>query len=242
METLSLPLAAGLLGAAGVLFRFAARRRTLERLLGAADPIPEREPSRPRRWLEDLRRRRASPAPHEEAFHLAGLASTLAASLRGGRTLVQALEAAAADDGTPGWVRAAVGRVLSARSVGESLDAALGGLAADVPGPAELLVTALRVGARTGVGLPALLDQVAGSLRARATAYRDLHVQTTQARVSGTVLCLLPLGFLVLAALSSARDVLPVLASRAGAAALVTGLALQAAGVWSIRRIVRVEI
>jgi Flp pilus assembly protein TadB len=52
----------------------------------------------------------------------------------------------------------------------------------------------------------------------------------------------MPLGFFVLAALSSARDVLPVLATRAGATALVTGLVLQAAGMWAIRRIVRVEL
>ena len=243
MATLTVLFAACLVGAL-TLLALGRERRTRERVLRAAGAPPKERPAGDR-WPGVLggRLRRARPAPHEVATALGALAGTLAASLRAGRTLVQSLEAVAASDGSQSWVRAAVGRVLAARSVGAPLDVALSDLAPDGDrGPAELLVTALRVGARTGAGLPGLLDQVAGSLAARAGAYRDLHVQTTQARLSGTVLCLMPLGFFVLAALSSARDVLPVLATRAGATALVAGLALQAAGMWAIRRIVRVEL
>jgi tight adherence protein B len=183
-----------------------------------------------------LRRRRREP----QAAAWGDLARSLAAGLRAGRTLTQAFDEAASDpDHAPTAPR--IRTVLDLRAVGTPLDAALEELAHPASPEADMLITVIRVGRRGGTGLPRLLDEFASSMRDRAEVAREVRALTTQARLSGRVLCLLPLGFLGFVLATSARDVAPVLVTPAGAAAVVGGLFLQAAGSWWIRSLVRTE-
>ncbi|MEX2457539.1 MAG: type II secretion system F family protein [Actinomycetota bacterium] len=200
-----------------------------------ADRSPPRGgglPSRLRRWG-----REGDSSP--EAW--SRLARSLSGALRAGRTLTRGLEEAAADP-DHGSVASRLRAVLDLRAVGTPLDQALDELARPPSPEADLLLTVLRVGRRGGTGLPRLLDEYAASMRERADVAREVRSLTTQARLSGRVLCLLPLGFLGFVLATSGRDVLPAIITPAGIAALVGGLVLQVLGSLWIRALVRTEV
>lgn len=226
-------------GAACVLGVAALQVAERERIRSAAgvplaEASPPRVPRRRRPW-----RRPAEPDPGD----LARLARALASSLRAGRTLTGGFGDAVTEAGLSSPLAARVGRVLDLRSVGVPLDRALSELSAGARSrELTLLTTLLRVGRRAGTGLPALLEEFAASMRERADALRDIRSLTVQARMSGRILTLLPLGFFVFVAATSARDVLPVLRSPSGVAIVAGGLLLQGVGGAWVRRIVRVEV
>jgi tight adherence protein B len=240
-------LAAAWLWAVAFLTARAADQRALARLdavIGIEGPATERAgtvrwPSRVVGSLVRLRRRRRGAGASPEAW--SRLARSLSGALRAGRTLTRGLEEAAAD---PDHAALAprLGAVLDLRAVGTPLDRALEELVRPPSPEADLLLTVLRVGRRGGTGLPRLLDEFAASMRERADVEREVRSLTTQARLSGRVLCLLPLGFLAFVLVTSGRDVLPAILTPAGLAALVVGLVLQALGMLWIRALVRTEV
>jgi Flp pilus assembly protein TadB len=64
---------------------------------------------------------------------------------------------------------------------------------------------------------------------------------TAQARLSGAILGLLPIGFFLFLSATSRGDVAAAYRSSTGATAIVLGLAMQAAAFAWIRRLLRVE-
>lgn len=207
----------------------------LEELGGGA----ERPSSRVRRARVRLRSRRRGGLPPPDAW--SRLARSLSGALRAGRTLTRGLEEAAADPDHAA-VASRLRAVLDLRAVGTPLDRALEELARPPSAEADLMLTVLRVGRRGGTGLPRLLDESAASMRERADIAREVRSLTTQARLSGRVLCLLPIGFLGFVLITSGRDVLPAILTPAGMAALVGGLVLQVLGSLWIRALVRTEV
>jgi tight adherence protein B len=215
----------------------AVERLAAERVSGQTDParVDAAKVARSRRRFS---RRRSLAGPGE----IGRLAGDLASSLRTGHTLAQGFEEASADPVLGDDLGPRVSRVLGLRAVGVPLERAVGELAGHPASrEAVLLVTLLRVGRRAGAGLPALLEEFAASMRERADEARSVRSLTVQARMSGTILCLLPIGFFAFVALTSARDVFPVLLSPAGAAVVVGGLLMQGLGALWVHRIVRVE-
>ncbi len=223
-----------------------ARERLDDRLDGwrfATDDGPTREPARRVADRERPRsmfgRRRDGPATARA--RLGEAAAVMASALRAGASLPQALEVAADDVGPP--LALELEQVLARQRVGVSLHRALAEFA-DRQGTAESahLVTVLDVGRHVGPGLPALLDEVAAAIRERVGAEREVAALTAQARLSGKVLSLLPIGFFLFVLLTSRQEVLSVLGTPSGAAAAATGLALQVTGAWWVRRLVRIEV
>jgi tight adherence protein B len=98
----------------------------------------------------------------------------------------------------------------------------------------------LQLHRRTGGDLPAVLDQLAGTLRQRAEATRELRGYTAQARLSGAILGGLPIGFFLFLSLTSRNDIAAAYRTPVGAGAIVLGLVLETlAFVW-IKRLLRV--
>src|SRR5918992_3308735 len=91
-----------------------------------------------------------------------------------------------------------------------------------------------------GGELPSVLDQVVRTLRQRRAAERELRSLTAQARLSGVVLGLLPVGFFLFLALVARSDIEAALHTPAGAAAIAVGLTLDAAAFLWIRKLLRV--
>jgi tight adherence protein B len=170
---------------------------------------------------------------------VADLAGVLAAAMRAGMSVQQALGYAAREAEEP--LRIELERVVEDLEVGVELGQAIDAWTRRVgTEDARLLMTAVDLHRSIGGDLPAVLDQVSASVRDRLGAAREVLALTAQARLSGVVLGLLPIGFLAFLWITSRRDIEGVVRTRAGVAAVLSGLALDAVGFLWIRRLVDV--
>lgn len=130
----------------------------------------------------DRRRNRALAA------QLPLVADVLAAHVRAGRSLAQAIAAAAADLSEPAG--AALARAGAAVALGASAADALAELG-DTPDVAYLRA-AVAMQLLSGGDIALLLGRMAGSLRDRADARREADLATAQARATGRIVTALP--------------------------------------------------
>jgi len=102
------------------------------------------------------------------------------------------------------------------------------------------VVGVLQLHHRTGGDLPRVLDQLSQTLRDRRAATAEVRSLTAQARLSGAILGLLPVGFFLFLSVTSRDDIAAAYHSSAGATAIVAGLVLDAVAFVWIRRLLRV--
>jgi tight adherence protein B len=171
---------------------------------------------------------------------LADAVSAIASASRAGLSLPQALRVAA--EQTPPPVGTALNGVVDRTRLGASLDEALDGWSAATPIPDVRLATAvLRLHRRTGGALAPVLEGLAKTLRERRAAVREVRSLTAQARLSGAILGLLPIGFFLFLWITARRDMAAAIGTSLGRTAIVVGLALEAAAFLWIRRLLRVD-
>lgn len=217
----------GVIGAGGGWFVAGAAGALAGALAGASAPIA-------------FERRRAAHRMREVDAQLIDAVAAIGSAVRSGRSLGQSLAVAAVEVGAPlgDLLREAADRA----SLGVSIDEVLSDLGSAIGGADARLVTGvLRLHRRTGGTLAASLDDLTRTLRARRDAVRELRSLTAQARLSATILGLLPLGFFLFLSVVARRDVEAAYRSTAGASAIAVGLALQGAAFVWIRRLLRVE-
>jgi tight adherence protein B len=174
------------------------------------------------------------------AAQLPDALTALAAGLRAGRALPQALALVA------GAAPAPLGQelMLAVREagVGKPLEASLDGLLTRCPvEDVRLAVAGIVLGRQLGGDLADLLDRVTESIRERQRLEARMRVLTAQGRAQGLILALLPPA---LAAVVHAIDpdyLLPLIATGSGRAILAVTAALELVGLVLIRRIVAVE-
>jgi tight adherence protein B len=171
---------------------------------------------------------------------LAEAVSVMAAGLRAGLSLLQAIALAADDVGPP---LGATFRELGDRvSLGVPFPGSLDRWVGEVRFPeARLIAGVLRLQRKTGGDLPMVLDRLARTLRDRQAAAREVRSLTAQARLSGAILGLLPIGFFLFLSITSRRDIAAAYHSPTGATAILAGLLMQGAAFLWIRRLLRVE-
>lgn len=162
----------------------------------------------------------------------------LVAGVRAGLSIRRAIEEAGRDAEEP--LRTSLRDLLRRLDVGEPLEAAMAGLAAEV-GSAEvgLLVAALGIHQRTGGELPAMLEEVAAIIGQRVDARRQVRALTAQGRASGAVLAVLPVAFVTLLSGTSGGGLGAFYRTPLGSTLLLAGLLCEAMGFLWIRRIVR---
>ena len=85
-----------------------------------------------------------------------------------------------------------------------------------------------------------VLDHVCRALRERETTRREVSSLTAQARLSGTILGLLPIGFFAFLSIVSRHDMAAAYSSPIGLAAIVLGLVLDGLAFLWIRKLVAV--
>jgi tight adherence protein B len=171
---------------------------------------------------------------------LADAVSAIASASRAGLSLPQALRVAA--EQTPPPVGTALSGVVDRTRLGASLDEALDGWSAATPIPDIRLATAvLRLHRRTGGALAPVLEGLAKTLRERRAAVREVRSLTAQARLSGAILGLLPIGFFLFLWITARRDMAAAIGTSLGRTAIVVGLALETAAFLWIRRLLRVD-
>ena len=87
-----------------------------------------------------------------------------------------------------------------------------------------------------GATCPTTLDQVASTLRERHAAAREVRALTAQARLSGTILGVLPVGFFAFLWITSRNEIEGAFRSPAGVGAIGLGLVLEGLAFLWIRR------
>ena len=187
-----------------------------------------------------VRRRRERRRERQMQEHLAEAVALVATAMRSGRSLLQAVELSAEElDPSLG---STLRRLVDRTELGDPMDEAIDAWAAEVGGPdARLVAGVLKLHRRTGGSLSATLDDLAGTLRSRRSAAREIESLTAQARLSATILGLLPIGFFLFLSVVARDDLEAAYQTPAGVAAIGLGFALQGAAYLWIRGLLRVE-
>lgn len=187
-----------------------------------------------------IRRRRAARLAVAFDQQLTDAVRSLAAGMRAGLSIPQAVAYAAREGEPP--LSHALQRVVDEVGLGGGLEQALHGWASEVgTDDARLVVGVLGLHRRTGGDLPRVLDQVAVTLRDRTSAAHEVRALTAQARLSGAILGFLPVGFFGFLWLTSRAEIEGAFRSPVGIAALIIGLVLEAAAFLWIRKLLEVE-
>jgi tight adherence protein B len=171
---------------------------------------------------------------------LADAMDGIAAALRAGMSPSQAIGFACEEGEAPlaDRLRAVVRR----ESLGMPLDESLELLAREEPGDdVRLAVAVLQLQHRVGGDAPAVLDDAVRTLRQRVAAAAELRSLTAQARLSGTILGLLPIGFFLFMSVVSRSEVSSALSSPIGLASVAFGLVLDGLAFLWIRHLLRSE-
>lgn len=172
---------------------------------------------------------------------LPAAADSLAAQLRAGLGLGQALGVLAAHQPAP--LSQEVALLLRRHRLGLTLDAAL----EEWPQRASsadlvLFVSALRVSRDLGSGLADALERMGDTLRRRHMIEDRLRALTAQGRIQGIVVSLLPLALLAVLAWLEPGATQQFFTTREGLAALGLIITLEIVGWWLIRRIVNIDV
>ena len=186
------------------------------------------------------RRRGVARQAAELQAQLADAVRTIVASLRAGLSIPQALAYAAREAEPPLAIGldALVGGVEAGVPFDEALEAWAVATGGDDP---RLVASVLRLHRRTGGDLPMVLDRVADTLRERLAARREVRGLTAQARLSGTILGVLPVAFFGVLWLTSRSDIQAALRSPAGLLSVSIGLVMEAGAFLWIRLLLEVR-
>ena len=187
-----------------------------------------------------VRRRRDAVRATAVQEQLAEAVGVIASGLRSGRSLAQSVELAADELSPP--LGPSLRRVADRVALGDTLEDAIDTWALEVGGPdARVAAGVFGLHRRTGGALAGALDGLASTLRARRSAARELRSLTAQARLSATILGLLPIGFFLFLSVVAREDLQTAFGTSIGTGAVVLGFTLQACAYVWIRRLLRVE-
>jgi tight adherence protein B len=185
------------------------------------------------------RRRRTERLAAALSEQLADAVRSLAAGMRAGLSVPQAIAFAAGEGEPP--LAPTLARIVDTVGLGGAVDDALERWATDVGSDdARLVVGVLALHRRSGGDLPRVLDQVAATLRERSSAAREVRALTAQARLSGAILGLLPVGFFAFLWMTSRGDIEGAFDSPIGVVAVLAGLALEGIAFLWIRSLLEV--
>jgi tight adherence protein B len=170
---------------------------------------------------------------------LADAIGALTAAVRSGMSVPQAIAYAMREAGSP--VRDDLARVVADIEVGVPLGEAIDAWAERSQSrDVQLVAGALDLHRRSGGDHPAVLDQVAATIRERVAVGREVRALTAQARLSGWILGVLPVGFFAFLWLTSRRDIEGALGTPAGLASVLLGLGLEVGAFFWIRSLLEV--
>jgi tight adherence protein B len=185
-----------------------------------------------------VQRRRTLATRRDE--QLADAVTAITAAVRAGMSVPQALAYAMHEAEPPGADDLA--RVVAEIDVGVPLAEAVDAWAArSGSDDVQLVAGALDLHRRSGGDLPAVLDQVAGTIRERVAVGRETRALTAQARLSGWILGVLPIGFFAFLWVTSRRDIEGALATPAGIGSILVGLTLEVGAFFWIRSLLDVS-
>lgn len=201
-------------------------------LLGPVWSIPVGAAVYASRRLQARRRSAVAPVVVQERF--ADSVGAIAAAVRAGSSLPQAVSYAAGEAEPP--IRERLEHLVAQLDLGVPLDAAIDAWARAMgTADGDLVAGALDLHRRSGGDLPAVLDQVSATIRDRVAIAREVRSLTAQARLSAWILGLLPIAFFAFLWLTARDEIEGALATPVGIVCIVVGLVLEACAFLWIR-------
>ncbi len=189
------------------------------------------------RRISERTSRRASGDRLQE--QLADAVTAIASAVRSGMSVPQAISYAADEADPP--AREHLLRVVHDLEVGVPVaDAVSAWAEREQSEDARLVSGALNLHRRSGGDLPVVLDHVATAVRERLAVAREVRALTAQARLSGMILGLLPIGFFAFLWVTSRRDIEGALGTPLGLGSILVGLLLEGGAFLWIRRLLEV--
>lgn len=187
-----------------------------------------------------VERRRRTKRRRRGEEQLADAVTAISAGIRSGRSLPQSLAYARDEAERP--LREGLDRLVGRVDVGMPVSEAVSAWAEELDSEDARLVTGvLELHRRSGGDLPSVLDGLSATLRERCAAHREVRALTAQARLSGVILGVLPIGFFGFLLLTSSGEMLDAITTPLGRTALGVGLGLEVLAFLWIRRLLEVR-
>jgi tight adherence protein B len=164
-----------------------------------------------------------------------------ARSLRAGHSFTGAIQLVAQE--MPHPLGLEFRQVFDEQNLGVPLREALTGMTQRVESlDARFFVTAILIQRETGGNLAEIIDKIAHVIRERFRIQGQLKIFTAQARMTGIILTLLPVGLALTIGVLNPDYLKPLWFERAGRLLIALALCMQIAGALVIRKIVRIKI
>src|SRR5580704_16015773 len=162
-------------------------------------------------------------------------------ALRAGHSLTAALDLVGQEIADP--VGKEFRRVSEEQNLGLPLRDALLNLAERVPVPdVRFLVAAMLIQRETGGNLVEVLDKTTALLRDRIRLQGEIRIYTAQGRLTGWILCLLPIFMFFGLTAINPNYTAPLITEPTGQHLLVAGAVLMLLGILTIRKIVQIKV
>ena len=134
-------------------------------------------------------------------------------------------------------------QVFDEQNLGVPLREALTGMTRRVESlDANFFVTAILIQRETGGNLAEIIDKIAHVIRERFRIQGQVKIFTAQARMTGTILALLPVGVALAIGVLNPDYLKPLWFERAGKLLVALAVCMQIAGWLVIRKIIRIKI
>ena len=165
----------------------------------------------------------------------------LSSSLKGGLSLLQAIEAVVEEMNPP--ISQEFALVLRENKMGISLDDSLERLNKRMKSDElNLIITAISVARETGGELPQILARLITTFREKSKLLGKIKTLTVQGKLQGAIMCILPIGFAILVYSFNPRFFDVMLQDELGQFLLGYALISQIVGIFLIRKFSRVEV
>lgn len=190
-------------------------------------------------WLLPwFRRRRIAARGRRVAAELPAFLRLVIAAVRSGFSLLQALTMAAREG--PPLLAQEMQRVIYEVNVGAPLATALEHLAGRLgDDDIDFFVAAVLLSREAGGNLSETLRSLLRTVEARLRLRRSIRVLTAQARLSGTIVALLPFFMVLIISLINPEYTRVLFVTPMGWLLLAISLVMEGIGVWLIRRMIR---
>ena len=162
-------------------------------------------------------------------------------SLKAGFGLLQALSAASEQLSHP--ISTELNRTIHEMNIGSSAEEALLGLSERCGSyDLDIVVTAILVQRTVGGNLGEILDTVAETMRERIRIRGEIQTLTSQQKLTGLIIGLLPIGLGVLFQLMSPGYISPLFTTLTGQFLIGAAIVMEVIGIMVIQRILKIEV
>ena len=163
------------------------------------------------------------------------------ASFRSGHSLAQTLEASSRE--CSGYLGSLFSDAARRLDLGASTKEALA-VMCDNPRVPELsfIAVALDIQHQSGGSIGPVLESAMDTVQGELRLMRSLRIQTAQARLSATIVTVMPFLLVALFSMMTPDFLSPFFSSAIGVALLLSALTMQLVGVIAVRRMLRIEV